>query len=1084
MSHQIFLALSSLQFSFDNGATFGTSATSGALTAGTYQVKVRNAAGCESAPTPITINTQPATPAAPTATTVQPTCAVATGTITVTSPTGAGLQFSFDNGATFGTSATSGALAAGNYQVKVKNADGCESAPTPIELKAALSCFGSIGDVVFLDNDNSNTQSAGDSPIDGVRVYLLNAAGAKIDSTLTANGGKYLFANLPLGTYSVQFVAPAGQGFVTALAGTDPTKDSDAGVNGITSQVTLTTTTPDVLTLDAGIKPAPAAPLGSIGDVVFLDNDNSNTQSAGDSPIDGVRVYLLNAAGAKIDSTLTANGGKYLFANLPLGTYSVQFVAPAGQGFVTALAGADPTKDSDAGANGTTSQVTLTTTTPNVLTLDAGIKPTPAAPLGSIGDVVFLDNDNSNTQTAGDSPIDGVRVYLLNAAGAKIDSALTANGGKYLFANLPLGTYSVQFVAPAGQGFVTALAGTDPTKDSDAGVNGITNQVTLTTTTPDVLTLDAGIKPTPAAPLGSIGDVVFLDNDNSNTQSAGDSPIDGVRVYLLNAAGAKIDSTLTANGGKYLFANLPLGTYSVQFVAPAGQGFVTALAGADPTKDSDAGVNGITSQVALTTTTPNVLTLDAGIKPTPAAPLGSIGDVVFLDNDNSNTQSAGDSPIDGVRVYLLNAAGTRIDSTLTANGGKYLFANLPLGTYSVQFVAPAGQSFVTALAGADPTKDSDAGANGTTSQVTLTTTTSNVLTLDAGVKPTPAAPLGSIGDVVFLDNDNSNTQSAGDSPIDGVRVYLLNAAGAKIDSTLTANGGKYLFANLPLGTYSVQFVAPAGQGFVTALAGADPTKDSDAGANGITSQVTLTTTTPNVLTLDAGIKPTPAAPLGSIGDVVFLDRDSSNSQTAGDLTLDGVRVYLLNASGVKIDSTLTANGGKYLFANLTSGIYRVQFKTPIGFLPVAANVGTDNADSDAGAGGLTHLITIDFTKAATDTLRNNPNIDAGFRNDPTGGCPVAAPSVLASSVVICSGDLIPDLVVSVNPGVETNWYSAATNGVLLAANTSRYRPTAPGTYYVEAKNVSGNCVSATRTAVMLSVSDRVLCVPITIRKIK
>jgi hypothetical protein len=49
-----------------------------------HSVTAKNAAGCISAP--VTINAQPATPAAPTASaTLQPTCAVATGTITVTS---------------------------------------------------------------------------------------------------------------------------------------------------------------------------------------------------------------------------------------------------------------------------------------------------------------------------------------------------------------------------------------------------------------------------------------------------------------------------------------------------------------------------------------------------------------------------------------------------------------------------------------------------------------------------------------------------------------------------------------------------------------------------------------------------------------------------------------------------------------------------------------------------------------------------------------------------------------------------------------------------------------------------------------
>jgi hypothetical protein len=47
-----------------------------------YSVTVKML-GCISAPTSVTINTQPATPAAPTAALATATCAVATGTITV-----------------------------------------------------------------------------------------------------------------------------------------------------------------------------------------------------------------------------------------------------------------------------------------------------------------------------------------------------------------------------------------------------------------------------------------------------------------------------------------------------------------------------------------------------------------------------------------------------------------------------------------------------------------------------------------------------------------------------------------------------------------------------------------------------------------------------------------------------------------------------------------------------------------------------------------------------------------------------------------------------------------------------------------
>jgi hypothetical protein len=266
------------------------------------------------------------------------------------------------------------------YSAIKANSDMCrDTLCCPHIFEACVLGGGSIGDYVFLDNDNSNTQSAGDTPVKDVKVYLLNSLGVKIDSTTTGTDGKYLFSNLPLGTYSVQFVAPAGQSFVTPLTGGDPAKDSDAGVAGKSAPITLTAATPDVLTLDAGIKPAPK---GSIGDYVFLDNDNSNTQSAGDTPVKDVKVYLLNSLGVKIDSTTTGTDGKYLFSNLPLGTYSVQFVAPAGQSFVTPLTGGDPAKDSDAGVAGKSAPITLTAAIPDVLTLDAGLKPVVVIPCG------------------------------------------------------------------------------------------------------------------------------------------------------------------------------------------------------------------------------------------------------------------------------------------------------------------------------------------------------------------------------------------------------------------------------------------------------------------------------------------------------------------------------------------------------------------------------------------------------------------------------------------------------------------------------------------------------------------------------
>ncbi len=126
---------SGVTYSFDNGATYQASATSGNLPANsTYKVVVKNAAGCVSPASDATLNAQPATPPAPAADAIQPDCFTATGTITVTAPS-SGVEYSFDNGASFQASPINGNLSANTYQVIVKNiTGGCESAATPVTI--------------------------------------------------------------------------------------------------------------------------------------------------------------------------------------------------------------------------------------------------------------------------------------------------------------------------------------------------------------------------------------------------------------------------------------------------------------------------------------------------------------------------------------------------------------------------------------------------------------------------------------------------------------------------------------------------------------------------------------------------------------------------------------------------------------------------------------------------------------------------------------------------------------------------------------------------------------------------------------
>lgn len=123
-----------LNFSL-NGSAYAPYTAPYTVTAGTYTLTCQEiTTSCISPVTPITINPQPPTPAAPTVSVIQPTCTVATGMITITSGT-SGLIFSL-NGATYSAYPAGGYqnLTPGNYTLTAQNASTCISAVTNITI--------------------------------------------------------------------------------------------------------------------------------------------------------------------------------------------------------------------------------------------------------------------------------------------------------------------------------------------------------------------------------------------------------------------------------------------------------------------------------------------------------------------------------------------------------------------------------------------------------------------------------------------------------------------------------------------------------------------------------------------------------------------------------------------------------------------------------------------------------------------------------------------------------------------------------------------------------------------------------------
>jgi len=106
------------------------------VVAGTYNITAKNAGGCISLSTYVTINTQPVTPVAPTTNTIQPTCTESTGTITITAPTDIGMTYSIDGLTYTNTTGVFTNLDAGTYNVTARNANYCISANTKLTVNA------------------------------------------------------------------------------------------------------------------------------------------------------------------------------------------------------------------------------------------------------------------------------------------------------------------------------------------------------------------------------------------------------------------------------------------------------------------------------------------------------------------------------------------------------------------------------------------------------------------------------------------------------------------------------------------------------------------------------------------------------------------------------------------------------------------------------------------------------------------------------------------------------------------------------------------------------------------------------------
>ena len=176
----------------------GTTASVSGLNPDSYTFTVTNDQGCTSiASTSATIDPIPSGPSAPTGTVTQPTCSTPTGTIDVTSPTGANYTYSVD-GTNYQTSTSFTGLTTGSYTITVQDINtGCTTSSVTTYTVDPVA-----GAPVITLDSLFNATCSGDS--DGSIYLTITGGQAPYTYNWTPNvGSSDDVTGLSSGTYTV-----------------------------------------------------------------------------------------------------------------------------------------------------------------------------------------------------------------------------------------------------------------------------------------------------------------------------------------------------------------------------------------------------------------------------------------------------------------------------------------------------------------------------------------------------------------------------------------------------------------------------------------------------------------------------------------------------------------------------------------------------------------------------------------------------------------------------------------------------------------------------------------------------------------
>ena len=695
------------------------------------------------------------------------------------------------------------------------------AAATVIQVAKPIELSGTV----YVDNNSSLTQDSGELGIAGVSLALFRLENGNYvstgNTTTTDQQGRYQFGlilALKPGTYQIRESQPAGYLSVGAVPGL---------LNGQSSLGSVVTGDKDVLTniqilqgdsRGTRLDFAEAQPV-QISGFVYRDNNDNGNREPGETGIGGVDIQIVSMetiASPISLSTKTLSDGSYSFIGLPPGRYRISETSQP----IDYFDGRDTpgtVRGQTRGTNTINDQITEIRLDGNETGIEFNFGEIEPSSLSGHVCVAMPGFDCFSTEPNSNSPLPGVKIDLVNAAGTVVATTVTVADGSYRFERLPAGVYSIIETQPAdlldglsrsgvinGRNVGTASSGTRIEQIAIAGGQQGINY--------DFCEL----------PPASLSGNVYEDTDGDCIRDPGELSIHGVVIELLDSSGRVVSTTQTDAAGNYRFDDLIPGVYSLREQQPAGyiQGGQTA-----GSSGGNASLTDIISAIAL----------GAGVNATNydfcEQKVASIAGTVFADLNEDCIFDLDESPISGVRIELLDERGVVVETTLTDSQGNYRFVDLKPGIYSVREIQPAGYFQGGQIA---PTGVADTSIVDLIAGVSLHSGES-VSELDfcevppaviAGYVFQDGAPIETNNGLppVTLKGVRDGIRNAEDAPIGSVILELRTRTGERLSSNralpgiysgptirvLTDSHGYYEFRGLRPGAYHVYQTQPSG----------------------------------------------------------------------------------------------------------------------------------------------------------------------------------------------------------------------------------------------------------------------------------